>query len=250
MKVTKFLDLELLELEEPNLRRPSYMIVGIPDAGLVGEIATEYLINSLGMREFAEVSYPNSPYLVQVINGVAKSPIRAFYSSNVIALNSWSALNPDLAFQVSGLVMEIARKYAVDTVISITGVPVPNRLELDRPSAFWISSGEDLAEEMSKVEEIRKFGDGYIVGPYAKILLDSKRTGIRNLVITVESLLDLPDPEAAIVAIEFIGKYIGVKVDTSKLEREAENIRSRIRELMEQTKRQMPSFGRGTTTYA
>jgi len=46
MKVTKFLDLELLELEEPNLRRPSYMIVGIPDAGLVGEIATEYLINS------------------------------------------------------------------------------------------------------------------------------------------------------------------------------------------------------------
>lgn len=244
-------DFEVRELYIPALTKPSYMIVGLPDAGLVGEISTEFLIEKLGLKEFAEVySKKYIPPIMHITNGVAKSPLRLYHSHNMIVLHAWTALPASSAYPLANFVIKYAQKYDINTIISITGVPVLNRLDLEKPKAYWISSTPEFSEELEKMNIAEKFGDGYIAGPYAPILLESSRNGIRNLVIVVESFLDIPDPEASAIALEIISKYIGFKIDVSALIREAEEIRAKIRGLMEQTKKELPSYAYKPMTYA
>ncbi|AWR98316.1 proteasome assembly chaperone family protein [Acidianus sulfidivorans JP7] len=227
------------------------MLVGVPDAGLVGEISTEFLIEKLNLKEFGELySRKYIPPIMHITDGVAKSPLRVYHGNNLLVLHSWTALPASAAYPLADFVIKYAKKYDINTIISITGVPVQDRLDLDKPKAYWISSSVELSKELESINLTEKFGDGYIAGPYAPLLLESSRNGIRNIVIVVESFLDIPDPEASAIALDLISKYIGFKVDVSSLIKEAEDIRSKIKGLMEQTKKELPSYTSRPLTYA
>ncbi|QKQ99311.1 proteasome assembly chaperone family protein [Metallosphaera tengchongensis] len=242
---------ENFDIEEryiPELRKPAYMLIGIPDAGLVGEIVTEFLISKGIVEEFGQIfSRKYLPPILHVDDGVAKSPLRLYYGKgiNLIVLHAWTALPANAAYPLAKLVTDYASRYGIQEIISITGLPVPNRLDLEKPSAYWIANSKDMAESLNGLSNVQKFAQGYISGPYAPILYESSKTKIRNLAIVVESFLDIPDPEASAVALEIISSYLGFKVDVSGLLQEAEEIRSRIRGLMEQTKKELPSYSSG-----
>nr|WP_275691939.1 PAC2 family protein [Metallosphaera sedula] len=248
---------EGFEIEEnyvPDIRKPAYMIVGIPDAGLVGEIATEYMIGKGLVQEYGQVfSRKYLPPILHVDDGVAKSPLRLYYGKdiNVIVLHSWTALPVNSAYPLARFITDYAIRYGISSIISITGLPIPNRLDIDKPSAYWIANSKDLASSLSGLDNVQKFGQGYISGPYAPILYETAKKNIGNFAIVVESFLDIPDPEASAVALEIVGKYLGFTIDTSALLQEAEEIRSRIKGLMEQTKRELPTYSSGKPmTYA
>jgi len=239
-------NLYVMEYETPQIIRPAYMLIGLPDAGLVGEIATEYIIRKFKLKLFSSVYIPRLlPPISKINNGIANSPIELYYGNNLIVFHSWIAVSLDAIYHIAKIIINYAKKYKVDTIISLTGLPIQNRLDIEKPSIYWIANSLELAEEMNKFPEIRRFGDGYLAGPYAPILLESIKEGVKNLVIITESFSDLPDPEASAVALSFIAKYIGTEIDTSELLREAEEIREKIRGLMEQTKRQMPTYALG-----
>lgn len=237
------LSFEIRESYIPQLTKPSYMIIGLPDAGLVGEIATEFLIEKGGFKEYGEVfSKKYIPPVMHVTNGVAKSPLRVYHNVNTIILHAWTALPASSAYPLAEFIVDYAKKYGIDTIISITGVPIPNRLDIEKPTAYWIASEEGLSEELSNTNLMQKFDDGYIAGPYAPILLEASRKNVKNFVVVVESFLDIPDPEASAVALDIISKYIGFSIDVSSLLKEAEEIRAKIKGLMEQTKKELPSY--------
>lgn len=246
MNIEKLDDLLIIEREIPQISSPSYMIVGLPDAGLVGAIATEYLIRKLNLKSFASVySHKSMPPISRINNGIASSPVELYYGYNLIILHSWIALPLDAVYSLAYLITKYSKRFNINTILSITGLPIPNRLEIEKPNLYWITNNTDLAKEMRIHGDIKQFGDGYLAGPYAPILFETIREGIRNLVIVVESFSDLPDPEASVVALSFISKYTGINIDTSELLKEAEGIREKIRGLMEQTKRQMPIYAMG-----
>ncbi|NON61347.1 proteasome assembly chaperone family protein, partial [Acidianus sp. RZ1] len=165
-----------------------------------------------------------------------------YHSSNFIVLHSWTALPASSMYPIAEFITDYAQKYNVGTIISITGVPIPNRLDVEKPTAYWIANSSDVSTELEKSDLMKKFGDGYISGPYAPILQVSSLKGLRNFVVVVESFLDIPDPEASAVALNVISKYIGFSIDVSSLLQEAEDIRSKIKGLMEQTKKELPSY--------
>jgi len=236
----------------PQLQKPTYLIVSLPDAGLVGSIAGEFLISHLNLKEFGEVfSHKYLPPISHIISGVAKSPLRLYHSDNFILLHSWVAIPANGLYPLSQLVTEYAEKYGIDTIISITGVPISNRLDLDKPTPYWIANSEEFAKELESLNLMKKFEEGYISGPYAPILLESSKKSIRNIIIVVESFLDLPDPEASAIAIDILSKIVGFKADTSSLIKEAEEIRAKIKGLMQQTKQEIPNYsGLRPSTYA
>jgi Archaeal enzymes of ATP-grasp superfamily len=247
-------DFEVEESFVPNLRKPTYMIVGIPDAGLVGEIATEYLISKGIVDEFGQIySRKHLPTIMHVDDGVAKSPLRLYYGkeSNLVVLHAWTAIPVNSAYPLAKFISDYATKLEVSAVISITGMPTPNRLEIEKPNAYWIANSKELAQELSKLDIMQKFSQGYISGPYAPILFETARRKINNFAVVVESFLDIPDPEASAVALDIVSKYTGFTVDVSLLLQEAEEIRARIKGLMEQTKRELPTYASGKPmTYA
>ncbi|EZQ06868.1 carboxylate--amine ligase [Candidatus Acidianus copahuensis] len=227
----------------PSISKPNYLLIGIPDAGLVGEIATEFLIEKMNLREFGYLySRKYIPPIMHVEGGVARSPVKLYHSSNFIVLHSWTALPASSMYPIAEFITDYAQKYNVGTIISITGVPIPNRLDVEKPTAYWIANSSDVSTELEKSDLMKKFGDGYISGPYAPILQVSSLKGLRNFVVVVESFLDIPDPEASAVALNVISKYIGFSIDVSSLLQEAEDIRSKIKGLMEQTKKELPSY--------
>lgn len=244
-------EFKIIERYVPQITKPSYMLVGLPDAGLVGGIVTEYLINNLNMKEYGEIYSPDLlPPISHVANGQVMSPVRLYHSINFIVVHSWIAIPSHSLYPLAKTIINYAKKYGIDTIISITGLPVSDRLELKSLNTFWVSSNEDLAKELEQYPDIKKFDEGYIAGPYAPLLLESKFNGVRNFLLIVESFQDLPDPEASAKALQFISRYIGFNVDVSGLLKEAEEIRDKIKGLMEQTKRQMPQYslsGRPTT---
>ncbi len=59
------------------------------------------------------------------------------------------------------------------------------------------------------------------------ILSYSQREKLNNIIIVVESFMDLPDPEASAIALSILSKYIGFPLDTEELLKEAEEVRER-----------------------
>ncbi len=245
-KYKKVNDLHGIEIKEkyiPEVGKPVYVILGLPDAGLVGGISTEFLISNGQFKEFGQLySESHLPPISHISSGIAKSPISLYHRDNFIIVHSWAAIPSGSVQALASALVEYIAKFSPALVISITGLPVQNRLDLDKPSPFWIANDESLAQEVDKTGLMKKFEEGYIAGPYAPILLETARRNMRNLVIVVESFLDLPDPEAAAVALDVIGKYTGLQVDTSSLLKEAEDVRAKIKGLMEQTRREMPGY--------
>ena len=235
----------------PTLGKPSYMIVGLPDAGLVGVIATEFLVNKLNMKSFASLKVRDNASIAYIDDSVAVSPFQFYHDSNLVVFHSWVAIPSHMADRIASVIVEYAEKLGVSTIISLTGVPVPNRLDLDKLNMYYIVNDESLKNELSAFEELKPFGRGYMVGPYAPLLLEAKAKGLKNFAIVVESFLDLPDPEASATALQFIAKYVGISLDTGELLQEAEEIRAKIKGLMEQTKEEMRNYmsGRGPLTY-
>ncbi|BBG23788.1 hypothetical protein IC006_1083 [Sulfuracidifex tepidarius] len=245
-KYKKVNDLHGIEFREkyiPEVAKPTYVILGLPDAGLVGGISTEFLISNGNFKEFAQVySESHLPPISHISSGIAKSPISLYHRDNFILVHSWAAIPSGSVQALASALVEYLSKFSPALIISITGLPVQNRLDLEKPSPFWIANDESLGEEINRTGLMKRFEEGYIAGPYAPILLETARRGIRNLVVVVESFLDLPDPEAAAVALDVVSKYTGIQIDTSALLKEAEEVRAKIKGLMEQTRKEMPGY--------
>jgi len=242
---------EIIEKYQPQLSKPTYLIVGLPDAGLVGVIATEYLIDKLGLKEFAEVYAPEIlPPISHVQDGIAKSPIRLYHNHNIIVFHSWIAIPSVSIVPITKMIVDVAKRCGVSYIISITGLPIQDRLNAEKLNAYWIANSQDLANELQKLGLMEKFGDGYIAGPYAPLLTEASKNNINNFVIVVESFLDLPDPEASAIALNILSKYIGFNINVDELLKEAEDIRDKIKGLMAQTKQELPNYVSRPMTYA
>ncbi|BAB66245.1 proteasome assembly chaperone family protein [Sulfurisphaera tokodaii] len=234
---------EIIEKYTPILSKPSYLIVGLPDAGLVGVIATEYLIERLKLKEFAEIYAPTIlPPISHVQDGIAKSPIRLYHNHNMIVFHSWIAIPSSAINVISRIIVDVAKKYGISNIISITGLPIQDRLNAEKLNAYWIANDYNTAQDLQKLGLMEKFGDGYIAGPYAPLLIESHKNNLSNFVIVVESFLDLPDPEASAIALTILSKYIGFSISVDELLKEAEDIRDKIKGLMEQTKQELPTY--------
>ncbi|BFH74258.1 proteasome assembly chaperone family protein [Sulfurisphaera javensis] len=234
---------EIIEKYVPTLGKPTYLIVGLPDAGLVGVIATEYLIDKLKLKEFAEIYAPDIlPPISHVQDGVAKSPIRLYHNHNIVVFHSWIAIPSSAIIPLTKIIVDVARRYGISNIISITGLPIQDRLNAEKLNAYWIANNDETAQDLQKLGLMEKFGDGYIAGPYAPLLIESHKNNLANFVIVVESFLDLPDPEASAIAINILSKYIGFNINVDELLKEAEDIRDKIKGLMEQTKQELPTY--------
>lgn len=169
----------------------------------------------------------------------------------MIVFHSYIALPFSVINQIAKTLIDFAKKYGINNIISITGIPVENRLSATTLNSFVIGNNQQVTEEIEKMGLSKKFGEGYIAGPYAPILSYSQREKLNNIIIVVESFMDLPDPEASAIALSILSKYIGFPLDTEELLKEAEEVRERIRGLMSQTREELPKYATGRPmTYA
>lgn len=224
----------LVEYEEFKVSKPTYMIVGLPDTGLVGVIASSYLVKKLGVREIGGFISSYVAPIVSIVRGLVKPPIRIFRSEDIVIVYSEILPDPRIVHALGEAIILYAQKIGVDLVISITGLPIQNRLEASRLNAYFVSSDQELVNRLVD-KGLKMFDYGYLVGPYASMMIEGQRRGIKAVTILVESFLEFPDPEASAKGLEELGKILGKDIDVRELLEEGEIIRARARELMRRT---------------
>ncbi len=235
---------EFREFEE--FGRPKYLILGLPDVGLVGTISAAHLVRTLNLNDVVGVeSYTFLPPVVVISNGEPKYPMRIYSNGEIAILVTDVPVNTPGIAPLASAIVEYARRKGVDLIISVTGLGSPRRLKGGSPSVYWLVSDPETEKFAKEIKGIEKLNEGILVGPYAIILKEAARRYIRNLVIMVESYPEFPDPEAAAEAVKIFSKISNIEIDISKLLEEAETIKLRLNSLMKETKETLARMGKG-----
>jgi len=226
--------------------RPSVLILGLPDVGLVGSIAAMHIIRSLKLRDVVGIeSYAFLPPVVVILQGEPKHPMRIYSNGEISALVTDVPVSPAGVPALASAIVEYARRKGVGLVVSITGLGSPARLKDGEPKIYWIASTENAERMASEKLGSAKFSDGLMVGPYSIVLKEAARKRVDNIVILVESYVDFPDPEAAAEAVKTVSKLTGREIDVAGLLKEAEVLKLRLQELMKGTKEALTRMGKG-----
>jgi uncharacterized protein len=214
------------------------MIVGLPDVGLVGLIATSYLISELNLEEIAYMDSDLLPPVVVLHEGLPHAPLRIYGNKNLIAVISEMAIPAPALYVIMRKIVEWAETKKVKRIVSMGGIPVQNRQTITEPKVFGAATNQGLLDMLNK-KGLKIMNEGYIVGPQALSMRYSSAKKISAIALLAQSFYNYPDPEAAAMVLKKLSKIFEIKVDISKLEEKGEEIRLKARDIMKRTQQEM-----------
>ncbi|MGQ9469644.1 MAG: proteasome assembly chaperone family protein [Nitrososphaerales archaeon] len=226
-------EIKIVEREGIKIDSP-FVIEGFPDVGLVGAIASSHLIDRLGLKEIAYIESSIFPPVMVLHEGILTEPVRIFGDKNIIIVTSEIAIPPNAIYGLANTLAEWFKEKKARLVISLTGIPVQNRMEIDTPMVFGVGNSKDTLS-LLKMNEIETMEEGFIAGIYALLLKECLKRNIPAIAILTQSFLNYPDPGAAASAISSLNKILKMNVDVKPLIEKADEIRVKARDLMKQT---------------
>lgn len=228
---------EMIFIEKGEIPKGSTLIVGLPDVGLVGVIALSHIVSSLKMEEVGSIESKMFPPIVVLHGGVPKPSIRIFAKGSIVAILSEMAIPAGLVVPLAEAIVDWAYKKKVKMILSMGGMAVQNRQDLDKPKVFSAISEKGLEKYLNGITE--SLEEGYMVGAYAVILKRCSEVGLPGITLLAQTFFNYPDPEAAAATIEVVNKLLNLNVDYSDLLRKGEEIRLRARDVMRRTQEEM-----------
>jgi uncharacterized protein len=228
-----------------------WIIVGVPEVGLVGTIACSYLVEQLELEARGYIDSDLVPQVMVVRDSVPNYPIKIFGKDEVIVVLSEVPLSSKLSLELAKELCRWARAREAKVVVGLSGDPSRKREESqgeDKPTVVGVSNDDRM------VKGLKAFGalpleQGIITGFYASLLKYCTLSGQANVTLLGESMLQFPDPAAAASVIEVLGGIIPFKVDTKPLLKESEDVRLKTRELMQQTQEAAQQTGGSPSAY-
>lgn len=226
-------EISIIETADIKVENP-IIICGLPDVGLVGVIAVSHIVKSLNMEEVAYIDSEIFPPIVVFHRGTPTYPLRIYQKENILAIFSEIALTPESIYPLAKSIVNWSKEKKTSLLVSLGGVGVPNRLDIEVPKVYGASNMEYIRDNLRKLE-ILIMEEGFLAGPYALIAKYSLQEKIPNLVLLAESYPNYPDPGAAASVITALNKFVKLNVDVKSLMDKSEEIRLSARELMRKT---------------
>jgi len=220
--------------EHVRLNSPVF-IEGLPGLGLVGKLATDHLIDQLGMTYYASVECPSLPsvgaYHERDYRVRPAVRIYADERRDLLALQSDVAVSPQTVSDfASCLVGFLAERNALP--ISFSGLGRAGTSDsADGRSLYGVATG-DGGRILSDLGIDPPSEDGLWSGPTGAMLNVARYEGITSLGLVVETDPERPDPQAACALLERgIAPVAGIEVDIDPLRERAAEIHESEQEL-------------------
>jgi uncharacterized protein (TIGR00162 family) len=235
MKETIIKELTKVEIKNPIL------IEGLPGLGLVGKIATRYLIKQLKAQKIADLYSPHFPYFVLVSKKGSVRLLRGtFYfwkndsgeNDLILFTGDSQAQTIEGQYEISNSILDFAQKHGVKLVITIGGY----RVETDKPKVVAAATSQTLLNRALQANAVISPMGSPIVGTAGLILGLAPFRKIEALCLLGETRGYLPDPKAAKSVLEVLMKILGINVDLAGLDAEiakAESMVARLRKIEE-----------------
>lgn len=224
-------------VEKGPIPKKFTLINGLPDVGLVGLVAASHIVSSLKMDEIGSVESDLFPPMIVLHDGLPKSPIRLFANQSLVVIVAETAIPASLTRSLADAIVNWAASRNVELVISIGGMAVQNRQDLDVPKVFAALSDKSLEKRLDDAAEV--LTEGYIVGAYGLMLRKCAEIKLPAITLLTQSFYNYPDPEAAAASVNSLNKILGLKVEVSELLQRGEEIRLRARDVMKRTQAEM-----------
>jgi uncharacterized protein len=225
-------------VEKKPVPSEATMVIGLPDVGLVGLIATSYLITELKLEEIAYMDSDLFPPVVVLHKGLPHAPLRIYGNQNLIAVISELAVPVPAIYPIMREIVDWGQAKKVKRIVSMGGIPVESRQAITEPQVFGAASNQELLDTLSK-KGLSVINEGYIVGPQALSMRYSISKKVPAIAILAQSFYNYPDPEAAAIVLKEFSRIFEINVDVSKLLEKGEEIRLKARDIMKRTQQEM-----------
>jgi len=218
------------------------LIEGLPGLGIVGRIATRYLIKQLKAEKLACLYSPHFPYFVLVSKKGSVRLLRGtFYfwksksgNNDLVFLTGDSqAQTIEGQYEISDRILDFAKHHDVKLIVTIGGY----RMEVkDEPRVIAAATNPELLNRALQAKAIISPMGNPIVGTAGLILGLARLKKIDALCLLGETRGYLPDPKAAKSVLEVLKAMLGFNIDLTGLDGEiakAERMVSRLQKIEE-----------------
>lgn len=205
------------------------IIEGFPGFGLVGTIATEFLINHLKCEKVGDILLDKLQAVVAVHDKKLVAPIGLYYNSKYnILFISGITVSKNLEWEIAKKICEIAEKTKAKEIISLEGIAGS---QAGKTRADFHTNKESNSKKLIKAGA-EELNEGIIVGVTGALMVLSK---INHTALLGETFSQLPDSKAAAELIRVLDAYLGLDVDAKPLLKQAEMFEKKLKGIIEQT---------------
>ena len=211
------------------------LIEGFPGFGLVGTIASEFLLEHLKFEQIGKIIFEDMPATVAIHEGKIVEPLGVFYNKkyNLVLLH---AITPSsgMEWKLSGIVMDLSKQLGIKEIISLEGVGSSEESTTSR--VFYYTNNEKNRNKFKKIK-VEPLKEGIIIGVTGAVLLRAENIPVSC--VFAETHTNLPDSKAAAKVIEVLDKYLGLNVDYKPLLKQAEKFEDKLKGLLTESQKAM-----------
>lgn len=212
------------------------IIEGFPGFGLVGTIASEFLISHLKCERIGRFYFEELPATVAIHEGKVIDPISIYYNKkyNIVIIHSVAGAN-GVEWKAADTVLKVCKELSAKELICLEGVGAAGagseepEDEEGEIKAFFYSSSSQKAKKL-KSAGMEKLGEGIIMGVTSALMIKAE---VPLTCLFAETHSNLPDSKAAAKIVEVLDKYLGLEVDYKPLLKQAEKFEEKLKTLLE-----------------
>jgi uncharacterized protein len=229
--------IETREIKPVKLRN-GIVIDGLPSTGLANAIASECMIETVGLEPVAVLDsdkfqslstiYNQKPYFPARIHANEGLKLAVFISEIVFEQSLYRAIGKTM--------LAWAKEHECSLILSSAGMPVE---DLERTEGAEIVAVGSTANAVKKIQEagIKTLQHGAITGIPAVLLNEGRFSNFDVIVLLVKVLKDAPDFRAAALLAEAIAKFApSCHCDINSLMVEAEKVEKRLKSIQKEAK--------------
>jgi uncharacterized protein (TIGR00162 family) len=231
----------IIELEKPKLKNPVF-VEGLPGIGNVGRIAAGYLVEELKAKKFAELlSSHFMPFVFLHKTAQVHLLRNEFYYYKgkdrdlIILIGDCQSSDPEGHYEVAEEIVKYVKKFGVKEMFTLAGWSVGEPVAM--PKVIGAVNDKEMIKKYEKCGIDFKTTEnlGTIVGASGLLLGIGKYYGIKGLCLLGETAgyPILPDHKSAREVLNVLCKILGLKIDTSKLEKKVKEMEEIIRRMQE-----------------
>ena len=208
------------------------IVEGFPGFGLIGTIATEFLMEHLQTEKIGIIEIEEIQAMIAIHDNKVIEPISLHYNKkfNLVLVHAIN-IGRDLGWKLADVIDELAQTLQAKEIISLEGVGSPN------PGAgriFYYATQESQVNTKLQ-QKASPLAEGIIVGVTGALLAKNIKTPVIALFAEAES--GLPDSKAAARIIEALDAYTGLNVDPKPLMKQAAEFEKKLKGIMSKTRK-------------
>jgi uncharacterized protein len=232
---------------EINLKkRPNNPVIieGFPGFGLIGSIATEFLIQHLNCELIGTHHFEKLPATIAVHDGKIIKPLNIYYNeeNNMVIVHAISG-GQGLEWEISDFILQLANELKAKEIVSLEGVGSSE--EKEESKVYYVTSDDSKKEHLGNLN-IEQLKEGILVGVTSALIMKS------DMPITAffaETHSELPDSKAAAKAVESLNAYLDLKIDPKPLLEQAQKFEEKLNSIMDKSKSTQKQIKKNQLSY-